>query len=116
MDPSAKTFNDFYFGLLSENSPQHLISFWLAQQLNAEWRADLGLRYSSEYGYEGNDVQDAIFQMDLGLTWEPNDALRLSLIGRNLLDSQTDDTLLKDYGGSTKEIEREWYLEIAYSF
>ena len=54
--------------------------------------------------------------MDSRLSWQINDDVRLSLIGRNLLDSKTQEARLKDFFGHWTEMKREVYLEVKAEF
>lgn len=117
MDPDDSMeaeINRSAFETLSEGSPRHLGSLWIAAELNESWRVDVGLRYSDAFGPEPE--QEAIFQMDARLTWNYSEALRLSLVGRNLLSATTDETRLTDYFAAGTEQRREWYLEVTYRF
>ncbi|MDQ8179376.1 TonB-dependent receptor [Pelagicoccus sp. SDUM812005] len=100
---------------LSNNVPTHQASLWYSQSFTAEWQADLGLRYKSGYASPRSN-QEQSMQGDLRLTWQPNEQFRLSLVGRNLLDPQVDETYLKDYIGIGSEIKREAYLEMNLEF
>ena len=80
-----------------------------------DWDLDTGLRYSQSYDF-AKGLQPSIFQMDSRLSWQINDDVRLSLIGRNLLDSKTQEARLKDFFGHWTEMKQEVYLEVKAEF
>jgi iron complex outermembrane receptor protein len=101
--------------IVDNNVPRHLASVWLTGHLSDTWRADVGLRYSSEFR-NSFSRQPEVFQLDARLSWQFLDCFRLSLLGRNLLDEKTDERVLKDLITIPVEVPREWSLELRYSF
>ncbi len=100
---------------LNNPTPEHLANAWLQYELSQKWRADLGVRYSASFS-NLTGSQPSIFQADMRLSWQPNEHLRLSLLGRNLLDPLTDEGLLKDSVGYTTQQRREASIELRYDF
>ena len=96
-------------------SPQHQASLWFSQDLMANARADVGLRYSGSYS-NLLGTQNAITQLDLRLSWNPTDQLRLSLVGRNLLDNDINETVHRDLLTFPSGQSPEWYLELKWEF
>ncbi len=80
-----------------------------------DWNLNTGVRYTDSYDF-AKGLQPAIFQMDTRLSWELKEGLRLSLVGRNLLDSKTQEARLKDLFGHWTEMKREIYLEAKAEF
>ncbi|MBC2608172.1 TonB-dependent receptor plug domain-containing protein [Pelagicoccus albus] len=100
---------------LDNNAPEHSASAWLLTNLSEEWQFDLGLRATSSYT-NPEFKQPSIFQSDARLSWNPNDTLRLSLVGRNLLDPRTDESHLRHNIGFGTEQARELSVELRYEF
>ena len=75
----------------------------------------MALRYDDGFDPPRGSVE-ARTQLDFRLTWEPNERWQCSFVGRNLLDSHTDEGRLKDTVGQATEVEREWYMEVRYAF
>jgi len=116
-NPVEGTANDYLFALTSKQAPKHVASLWLVGQLHEDWRMDLGLRYTDETGKrETENQQNDILQLDARLSWSPTEKLEISLVGRNLLDSYTQENLLNDTISDNSEQEREFYLELTYRF
>ncbi|MBK1876007.1 TonB-dependent receptor plug domain-containing protein [Pelagicoccus mobilis] len=114
--------NDFQAGFIAfsldefdNSTPKHLATLNLITQLHEDWNLDTGFRYSSDYDFAKGYQQD-IFQLDARLSWQKSESLRLSLVGRNLLDPTTQEARLKDYFGHWTEMKREAYLEITAQF
>lgn len=106
---------DFSIGEFDNSTPDHLATLNLSSQLSSDWNLDTGLRYSSSYDF-AKGYQPEIFQLDTRLTWQKSESLKLSLVGRNLLDPTTQEARLKDFFGHWTEVKREVYLEITALF
>ncbi|MBC2608174.1 TonB-dependent receptor plug domain-containing protein [Pelagicoccus albus] len=101
--------------VLDNGVPNHIASAWIFAQLNDDWRLDLGFRASSSFT---NSLykQSSIFQSDIRLSWNPRENTRLSLVGRNLLDPKTDESMLRHNFGYGTEQARELSLELRLEF
>ncbi|MCH6255018.1 TonB-dependent receptor [Puniceicoccaceae bacterium K14] len=99
---------------LNNNVPAHQASIWYSHGMG-DWRADLGLRYNSKFE-SPRSIQWESLQCDLRLTWSKSEDLRISIVGRNLFDSDTNETYLKNFIGTGSELPREAYLEINLKF
>ncbi len=97
------------------SSPGHLATLNIKNNLSNSVSIDTGLRYSSSYDF-AKGGQPTIFQLDTRISWQVRDSLRLSLVGRNLLDAHTEDIRLKDFFGHWTETSREVYLEAKLDF
>ncbi|MDQ8186043.1 TonB-dependent receptor [Pelagicoccus sp. SDUM812002] len=100
---------------LADNVPKHQASLWFSHKASDDWRMDLGLRYNTGYR-SPRSHQGSSTQSDLRLTWTPSNTVRVSIVGRNLLDPTTNETYLKDYIGTGSESKREAYLELNLEF
>lgn len=97
------------------STPEHLATLNVNSQLSDKWNLDTGLRYSSSYDF-AKGYQPEIFQVDARLSWQKSESLRISLVGRNLLDPTTQEARLKDFFGHWTEVKREVYLEVTTQF
>ncbi len=100
---------------LGNHGPENMASAWFGFTFSEQWRADLGLRYTEGF-VNTIGAQPSIFQGDLRLTWRPNENLHLSLLGRNLFDSLTDEGLLRDNFDYTSQQRREASIELRHQF
>ncbi|MDQ8204604.1 TonB-dependent receptor plug domain-containing protein [Pelagicoccus sp. SDUM812003] len=114
-DPFVQSSIDFSLSEFDNSTPGHLATLNLESTFNSHWRMDTGLRYSSGYDFP-KGYQPSIFQLDTRLTWMKSDHVRLSLVGRNLLDPYTQEARLKDFFGHWTEMKREVYLEVKVEF
>ena len=101
--------------LISNSDPSQLFSTWWTQQWSPTFRTDTGLRYASGYS-SYNGEKKPIWQADFKASWDPTEFLRISLVGRNLLQPYTNESPLRDMLSIPTEQPREWYLEIRYQF
>lgn len=101
--------------VLEGNVPTHQASLWLSKSFDSDISLNLGLRYSSAFA-NINGNQPSIFQADASLSYQVSDSLKLSLSGRNLLDSRTDEALLNGRLAIPSEILREVSLDLSLSF
>ncbi|MDQ8184072.1 TonB-dependent receptor plug domain-containing protein [Pelagicoccus sp. SDUM812002] len=108
-------FINFSIGEFDHSTPDHMATLNLSSEISDDWNLDTGLRYTSSYNF-AKGLQPEIFQLDARLTWQKTESLRLSLVGRNLLDSTTQEARLKDFFGHWTEVKREVYLEISAQF
>lgn len=99
---------------LNNNVPHHHASLWYAYSLD-EWRFDLGLRYNSQFDGQRSRQGESL-QSDIRLSWKNQQGLKISIVGRNLLSPETDETVLKTYIGRGSEVPREAYLEADLQF
>lgn len=99
---------------LENNVPSHLASIWYSYSMDA-WRLDIGLRYNSAFENSRSEQHSSV-QADVRLTWSASKHTRISLVGRNLLESETDESALKAYVGTGSEIIPEGYLEVSLKF
>ncbi len=97
------------------STPGHMATINLSADLAENWNLQTALRYSSGYDF-AKGYQPAVFQLDSRLSWRTSETLRLSLVGRNLLDPYTQEARLKDFFGHWTELKREVYLEISAEF
>lgn len=97
------------------STPGDMASLNLSTDFNEHWNLNTGLRYTGSYAF-AKGGQPAIFQADARLSWKTNDNIKISLVGRNLLDSKTKDIRLKDFFGHWTETQRELYLEVSTQF
>ncbi|EDY80594.1 TonB-dependent receptor domain protein [Verrucomicrobiia bacterium DG1235] len=98
---------------LSNNVPNQMASLWYSTRFSRNWSADLGLRYTEGFNSIRTNQAD-IFQSDVRLSWSSSERLKISLVGRNLLNPTTDETSLKDSFGQSTELKREAYIELSY--
>ncbi|MBD5779408.1 TonB-dependent receptor [Pelagicoccus sp. NFK12] len=108
-------FINFSIGEFDESTPDHMATLNLSSEIADDWNLDTGLRYTSSYNF-AKGLQPEIFQLDARLSWQKTESLRLSLVGRNLLDPTTQEARLKDFFGHWTEVKREAYLEISAQF
>lgn len=108
-------FIDFTLNEFDNSTPGHLATLNLITDIAEDWKLDTGLRYSSSYDF-AKGSQPSIFQMDARLTWQKSETIKISLVGRNLLDPTTQEARLKDFFGHWTEMKREAYLEITAQF
>ncbi|MEM9158848.1 MAG: TonB-dependent receptor, partial [Verrucomicrobiota bacterium] len=108
-------FINFSLDEFDNSSPGHLATLNLVADLSDSWNLNAGLRYSADYEF-AKGPQPAIFQLDARLSWKLSDKLRLSLVGRNLLDPYIQEARLKDFFGHWTEMKREVYLEAKSAF
>lgn len=97
------------------STPGHLATLNLITDIADDWKLDTGFRYTSSYSF-AKGLQPEIFQLDARLTWLKTESITLSLVGRNLLDSTTQEARLKDFFGHWTEVKREAYLEVTARF
>lgn len=97
------------------SSPDNMATLNLSTDLSDQWNLNTGLRYTSSYAF-AKGKQPSIFQADTRLSWTPRDGIRFSLVGRNLLDSTTEEARLKDFFGHWTRMKREVYLEARAEF
>ncbi|MDQ8181634.1 TonB-dependent receptor [Pelagicoccus sp. SDUM812005] len=102
----------FSIGEFDNSTPDHMASLNLSSEIADDWNLDTGFRYTSSYDF-AKGQQPAIFQLDARLTWQKTESLKLSLVGRNLLNPTTQEARLKDFFGHWTEVKREVYLEIS---
>ncbi|MCH6256216.1 outer membrane beta-barrel protein [Puniceicoccaceae bacterium K14] len=114
-DPFVADFIEFSLNEFDQSTSEHLATLNISSDLSKDWNLNTGLRYSSGYEFAKGE-QSAIFQMDTRLSWQATEKLRLSLVGRNLLDPNTQDIRLKDFFGHWTETKREIYLEVKANF
>ncbi|EDY81264.1 TonB-dependent receptor domain protein [Verrucomicrobiia bacterium DG1235] len=114
-DPFIAASIDFSIEEFDKSAPQHLASLYLSSEIADDWNLDTGFRYSSGYDF-AKGYQPNIFQLDTRLSWQKSESLRLSLVGRNLLDPRTQEARLKDFFGHWTEVKREVYLEVTAQF
>lgn len=121
-DPVISPANDFersaiQFSLdeFDNSTPGHTTTLNWSSELSDSVNMDTGFRYSSGYDF-AKGYQPSIFQMDARIDWQKTEQLKLSLVGRNLLDPTTQEARLKDYFGHWAEMKREVYLEISAQF
>ncbi len=108
-------FIDFSINEFDNSTPDHMATLNLSSDIAEDWNLDTGLRYTSSYDF-AKGTQPEIFQMDARLSWQKSESLRLSLVGRNLLNPTTQEARLKDFFGHWTEVKREAYLEISSQF
>lgn len=108
-------FIGFTIDEFDNSTPDHMATVNLITDIADDWKLDTGFRYTSSYAF-AKGAQPEIFQLDARLTWLKSESLRLSLVGRNLLDSTTQEARLKDFFGHWSEVKREAYLEITAQF
>lgn len=108
-------FIGFSIDEFDNSTPDHMATLNVSSDLSEDWNLDTGFRYSSSYEF-AKGLQPEIFQLDARLSWQKTESLRLSLVGRNLLDPTTQEARLKDFFGHWTEVKREAYLEISAQF
>jgi len=106
---------DFFLREFDNSTPEQIITLNYLTSPADNWEFDAGFRYTEGYEFSKGG-QPSIFQLDTRLTWQKSERLRLSLVGRNLLDPYTQDVRLKDFFGHWAETSREVYLEISAQF
>lgn len=114
-NPFQQGFIEFSIDEFDNSTPDHMATLNLSSDLADDWNLNTGLRYSSSYDF-AKGQQPEIFQLDARLTWQKTESIRLSLVGRNLLDPTTQEARLKDFFGHWTEVKREAYLEISAQF
>lgn len=114
-DPFVRSSIQFSINEFDHSTPNNMATLNLRAQLSDSWDLDTGLRFSQSYNF-AKGLQPSIFQMDSRLSWQIKDDVRLSLIGRNLLDPKTQEARLKDFFGHWTEMKREIYLEVKAEF
>ena len=114
-DPFIASSIQFSIDEFDNSTPDNMATFNLSTDFSEDWNLNTGLRYTDSYDF-AKGLQPSIFQMDSRLSWEPKDGLRISLVGRNLLDPKTQEARLKDFFGHWTEMKREVYLEAKTEF
>jgi len=87
-----------YSGNTPRNVPEETANLWLTWQATGAWSVAGGVRYVGErYLNDANTAELPAYKVvDATVQWQVNDALRLSLRGKNLTD--TNDYVLAPYG------------------
>lgn len=114
-DPFVNSSIQFSLREFDNSTPGNLATLNISSDFSDNWNLNTGFRYSCKYDF-AKGLQPAIFQLDTRLSWQASDILKLSLVGRNLLDDTTQDIRLKDFFGHWTETKREIYLEVKASF
>lgn len=114
-DPFVASSIRFSIDEFDNSTPDNMATLNLSTDFADDWNLNTGVRYTDSYDF-AKGLQPAIFQMDTRLSWELKEGLRLSLVGRNLLDSKTQEARLKDFFGHWSEMKREIYLEAKAEF
>ncbi len=114
-DPFVANSIQFSIDEFEHSTPDNMATFNLSTDFAEDWNLNTGLRYTDSYNFP-KGIQPSIFQLDARLSWKIDDILKLSLVGRNLLDSKTQEARLKDFFGHWTEMKREVYLEATAQF
>jgi len=98
---------------VGEDSPEHQFSLRSAMQIHESLDFDLWLRYVDELETQGIDSYTTL---DARLSYLVSPSLRLSLVGRNLLESDHTE-FLEEFGiNEGTQIPREAYVELQWQF
>lgn len=108
-------FIEFSTNEFDHSTPDHMATLNLFSEIAENWNLDTGLRYTSSYDF-AKGQQPEILQIDSRITWRKSEFLKLSLVGRNLLNPTTQEARLKDFFGHWTEVRREVYLEVSAEF
>jgi outer membrane receptor protein involved in Fe transport len=103
VDVPAAAFQDF-----NSAQPRHSVVLRSSLELTEELQLNAASYYVSEY-LDRDETGDHV-RLDLGLTWQVNPRLSVSIWGQNLLDSSTfeqDDEFLKSHD---QEVPRAFYI------
>jgi iron complex outermembrane receptor protein len=98
---------------VGQDSPENQFSLRSAMDMNANTRFDLWLRFVDELESQGVDAYTTI---DAQLSYVPIPSLRLSLVGRNLLNDGHVE-FVEEFGiNQATEVPREGYFELQWQF
>ncbi len=103
------------------SSPQQQVSLRTAFDLNDNWQCDFWLRYVDELGTASiqawnNDWDvNGYVDLDVRLSWQVQQNLRLQLVGQNLLNSSHLEFIQESFTACT-EIKRSIYVKINWEF
>lgn len=98
---------------VGQDSPEHQLSIRSTMDLGDNTDFDLWLRYIDDLDSQGVDSYTAL---DMRLSYTPVPSVRLSIVGRNLIDSGHIE-FVEEFGiNQAVEIPREGYLEIQFQF
>lgn len=114
-NPFVRSSIQFSIDEFDNSTPDNMATFNLSTDFAKDWNLNTGIRYTDSYDF-AKGLQPSIFQLDTRLSWELKEGLRLSLVGRNLLDSKTQEARLKDFFGHWSELKREVYMEAKAEF
>ncbi len=114
-DPFVRNSLQFSVNEFDHSTPDNMATINLSTEFSNNWNLNTGLRYSDSYDF-AKGLQPSIFQMDSRLSFNPREDFQISIVGRNLLDSKTQEARLKDFFGHWTEIKREVYLEVKAEF
>ena len=98
---------------VSQDYPAHQLSLRTAFSPTSTTEMDLWLRYVDEL--PAQDI-DSYVTLDARASWRPVPALELSLVGRNLLESEHAEFLQEFNETEPVEVGREAYLELRWHF
>lgn len=114
-DPFVQNSLQFSVDEFDHSTPDNMATLTFSNDFGKHWNLNTGLRYSGSYDF-AKGQQPSIFQMDSKLSFEPREGLEFSIVGRNLLDSRTQESRLKDFFGHWTEMKREVYVEVKAGF
>ena len=95
------------------SSPQHQLRLDLGYQFSQQTRLNLVTRFVDQLPSVG---VDSYVEMDASMQYQLSPNLEVSIVGRNLLDSQHLETRPTFLPTETSEAERDFFLRFSYSF
>jgi len=98
----------------AEGDPRNQFFFHSSHDIGCDWEFDLIGRYVDVLRL--GDIP-SYFELDSRISWQPNDAVELALVGRNLLDSAHPEFSDDDETGTrATEVQRELFGVITWRY
>ncbi|WP_320837803.1 TonB-dependent receptor [Zhongshania sp.] len=94
-------------------SPQHRLTFRSSWSLSEGWGVDTTLRYVDDL--DGQRI-DEYTELDVHVSKRIGEAMTISFVGQNLLDSSHEEYVDKVVGTPRVEVERGGYLKFRLNF
>jgi iron complex outermembrane receptor protein len=98
---------------VSQDHPDHQLSLRTAFAPTAATEMDFWIRYVDELSAQN---VDGYVMLDARASWRPVAALEVSLVGRNLLESDHAEFLQEFSETEPVDVAREAYLELRWHF
>ncbi|WP_372880953.1 TonB-dependent receptor plug domain-containing protein [Psychromonas sp.] len=107
----SESLSEELISLDEDRSLKHQLSLWGSFDLSKSLELDLRLYYTDQRSW-GNQSIDSSVNGDLRLGWQATDSLVLSLVGRNLLHSASQEFITESWSlSSSSAIERSVFLK-----
>ena len=112
-DTQNNAFNDSLVSLVQDRSPNNQASLWGSFDLSSDVELDVRLFYVDErpFQFENTEPVRSNLNADIRFAWHLNNAVELSLVGRNLLYSSRQEFIIETWP-EPSEIERSIFAKI----